>query len=140
MADTTVISNKDDLVAACSSVDENPLNEPSIEVLYDIWSDYLEEHSSAHIILVPEWFSEKEFGIRRPFVFADIEHDDESSGAILFSSAEMVDISVVENDAYAFVSLSDTTETLDISDDDDYIDEAGKIWIPRSLMTLFEHE
>ncbi len=139
MAETLLIESRDDFIEVCGEQDENPLSEVSRGALYDIWEDYREENPDAHVVLVPEWFSEKEFDIRRPFLFVDIEHDDSSSGAILFSSTQMVDISIPENDAYEFVPLEDTLDVLDISEDDDYIDDAGKVWIPRSLMTIFEH-
>ena len=33
-----------------------------------------------------------------------------------------------------------TVEKLDISGTDDYIEDAGKVWIPRSLMTVIEYD
>ena len=139
MVDSNPVKSKEHFVEVCSTVEENSLNSSQLEELYDVWTEYYQTHDDSVLVLVPDWFSENEFNSgRRPYFFATIEHDDPSSGAILFSNANLLNISVVENKVLAEVSIEQSIEQLDISKDDDYIDEAGKVWIPRSLMTVFE--
>lgn len=141
MADTTSVSSESEFVTAVGDAEESELTETAREVLYEIWQDFSDEHHpDAHVILIPDWFSEKELDARRPVLFGTIEHDDPDSGAVLFANVHIVDISTVENDAYAFVSLEDSVDELDISDEDEYIDEPGLFWVPRKLMSLYEHE
>ncbi len=139
MVESHPVNSKEQFTEVCSTVEENALNEAQLSELYDVWEEYSEEFGEAVLVLVPEWFSENEFNSgRRPYFFATVEHDDPSSGAVLFSNGQLVNISVVENQVLADVSIEQSIEQLDISKQDDYIDEPGKVWIPRSLMTVFE--
>lgn len=139
MVETVTIQGKDHFVTMASKEEENQLNNAQLEELFDVWQSYMDEYGERMLVLVPEWFSENEFnGGRRPYFFASVEHDDSSSGAILYSDAELVNISIVENQVLGDVTVTQSTEPLDISKTDDYIDEAGKVWIPRSLMTVFK--
>lgn len=147
MVDTIAVESEGDFIDVLSNEEECNLNEGQLSELWEVWNDYRsEKRAAAKLIMVPEWFSENEFNAgRRPFVFADVEHDDDSSGAVLWSSADLVDINVVENKVFSDLpidqgdlSIEESIAQLDISDDDDYIDEPGKIWIPRSLSTVVE--
>jgi len=141
MVDTTPVGDQTHFATVCTDLEASELNDAQCEELWDVWSEYVDAYGDTRLVLVPEWFSENEFGSRRPFVFASVEHDDPDSGAVLFSDAELVNISIVENTALTTtpqIGLEEATEQLDVSGDDDYIDEPGKVWIPRSLMTVFE--
>lgn len=139
MVDAIPVQSRDHFITVCGEQEEDFLNKAQRGELYDIWSQYTEENGDRVLFLVPEWFSENEFGARRPFIVASVEHDDPDSGAILFSDCQMVNISVVENEALGDLPASDSFDELDISPGDDYIDESGKTWVPRSLMTVFRH-
>ncbi|WP_153952896.1 hypothetical protein [Halosegnis longus] len=117
-----------------------PLTEDQTFDLWDLWRVRNTNGSSQLLLHIPGWFTQKEFNKRRPFAFVTVEHDDPDKGAVLFSDAWFVEISIFENDVYGHdkLSIDDTVERLDISDDDDYIDEAGKAWLPRSVFTAFK--
>lgn len=147
MVETIAVEDESHFIDELSEKEDCELNEAQISELWSLWNDYLsEKQAGAKLIMVPEWFSENEFEAgRRPYLFADVEHDDDSSGAVLWSSADLVDINVVENKVFSDLpidqgqlSIDESVEELDISAVDDYIDEPGKIWIPRSLGTVFE--
>ena len=138
MVDTIPVESADHFVTVCGEQEDNDLNASQCRELYELWERYSNERGECYLILVPEWFSSKEFGARRPYTFADVEHDDPSSGAVLFGDSQMVDISLVENESTDAVELDFAVEQLDISEDDDYIDEGGLVWIPRSLLTCFK--
>ncbi len=139
MVDSNPVKSEEHFIEVCSTVEEQNLNDAQLSELYELWTDYIDTFGDCMLVVVPEWFSENEFESgRRPFFFAQVEHDDPSSGAILFSSVDLLNISVVENQVFGDVSIDQSIEELDISQNDDYIDEPGKVWIPRSLMTVFE--
>jgi hypothetical protein len=140
MVDSTVVTDEDSFVAAFDGVEDNPLNTGQLEELWSLWTERVSMFGPCVIVLVPEWFAGEEFGARRPFLFAQVEHDDESSGAVLFSDAHEVDISVVEQQVTDQLDYDQTVDKLDISGTDDYIEDAGKVWIPRSLMTVIEYD
>lgn len=142
MVDSVPVSSRDHFVTVCGeqNEDEAILNNAQRGELYDIWLEYTNQNGERDLFMVPEWFSENEFGARRPFIIASVEHDDPDSGAILFSDCQMVNISVVENQALGKLKFEDSYDELDISDGDDYIDESSKTWVPRSLMTVFRKE
>lgn len=138
MVDSVPVQSRDHFVTVCGEQEEEALlNKAQRGELYDIWLQYVQENDERILFQVPEWFSENEFGARRPFIIASVEHDDPDSGAILFSDCQMVNISVVENEALAKLKFEDSYDELDISPGDDYIDESGKTWVPRSLMTVY---
>lgn len=139
MVTSTTVADVDAFVDELSGVEDNPLNTDQLEELWSLWTQRVELFGNCVLILVPEWFAGEEFGARRPFLFAQVEHDDESSGAVLFSDAHEVDISVVEQMVVDELDYDQTVEMLDITNTDDYIDEKGKVWIPRSLMTVLEY-
>lgn len=141
MVETITVSSREEFDEALRTSEENPLSETvHRNQCYDCWREHVDSVGERLCILIPEWFADSEIGIRRPIIFAEVEYDDPDSGAVLFSNMEMLNISVVENEALGDLGMSVATETLDISDEDDYIDEAGKMWVPRSLMEVFEHE
>lgn len=140
MVDTLSVSDLSQFSNALDGDEDIELETEGIVELWDIWSARVEAGHDDYLVAVPEWFSGQEFDKRRPFFFAQSEFDDPGKGAILWSDVRMIDISIIENGAFDRVSMDHTLELLDISGDDDYIDEAGKIWIPRSLMTVFEME
>jgi len=147
MVETIPVESELDFIDELSELEDCDLNDGQLSELWTLWSDYLvEKRPDANLVMVPEWFSENEFEAgRRPYLFATVEHDDESSGAVLWSNADLVDINVVENKVFSDLpidqselSVDESVEELDISAVDDYIDEPGKIWIPRSLATVLE--
>lgn len=139
MVDSIPTQSRDHFITVCGEQEEEILNKAQRGELYDIWDEYTNISGDRVLFMVPEWFSENEFGARRPFIIASVEHDDPDSGAILFSDCQMVNISVVENEALGKLKFEDSYDELDISPGDDYIDESGKTWVPRSLMTVFRH-
>lgn len=142
MVDSVPVQSRDHFVVVCGEQEDdeyNELNKAQLGELYDIWQEYVDNNGERVLFMVPGWFSENEFGARRPYLIATVGHDDPSSGAILFEDVQMVNISVVENEALGKLKFEDSYDELDISDGDDYIDESGKTWVPRSLMTVFAH-
>jgi hypothetical protein len=67
-----------------------------------------------------------------------VEFDNSEKKAVLFDDVRMIDVNVVENPIWDDVTLTETLTVLDITDTNDYVDEQGKIWIPRSLMTVLK--
>ena len=151
MVDTIPVQSKEHFVTVFDEEtddDEHNLNDEQLAELYESWSDFKSEYGDDYkLVVVPDWFSESDFESgRRPFIFANVEHDDPSSGAVLWSDAQLLDPSVVENTMFSQipidqsgggVDIANVTDELDISDTDDYIDESGKAWVPRSLATVF---
>lgn len=126
-----------------SSIDEPELTAEQMVELWDIWEDFRinwETHSTTYLVAVPQWYMLEEIGIRRPFLFAETEYDNFSKDAVLWGNTQLIDISIVENAVFDQVSLEETVEELDVSADNDYIDESGKMWIPRKLMTTFRRD
>lgn len=138
MGEKIKIGSREDLIDAVAGDNDNRLDEDAVGELYDIWAFRAGNGSPGVLVTVPGWFSSNEFDNRRPAFFAEVEHDDDSKGAILFSEGRLVDVSIIENGIWDQVTISETLEMLDISDENDYIDEPGKIWIPRSLSTVYE--
>lgn len=139
MVDSITISSEDEFIDAVAGVDEDPFDRDEERAeCYKLWTQFVDEKGPYVLVMLPNWFADNEFGIRRPVLFAIVEHDDSDSGAVLFSNAEMVNISVIDNLALDKLGMDAAFDELDISDDDDYIDESGKMWIPRSLMQIFE--
>lgn len=123
-----------------STVEDPSLDAAQIVELWDIWDTFRSEYpseSTQYLVAVPQWYMLDEVGIRRPFFFAETEYDDFSKDAVLWGDTYLIDISIIENTAFNAVSIDETVNELDVSDDNDYIDESGKIWIPRKLMTTF---
>lgn len=118
--------------------DEIPLSKAGADELWDIW-EYRHRYGGEddYLIIIPAWMSQKDFGMERPFIFAGVEYDNEDKGAVLFRDARMVDPSIVENQVWSAVELSDVLDKVDISDSD-YVDDPGKCWIGRSAMSVFE--
>ncbi len=140
MVETETVASKEEFVSLLADDENDPLSaDAHRESCYDVWRKHVDDVGDRLLVLIPEWFSGKELDARRPVLFATVEHDDPDSGAVLFSDTEMLHISVVENQALGELGLPVATEELDISEDDDYIDDPGLIWIPRSQMTVFEH-
>lgn len=141
MVDTKTVSGRREFVDAIETNEDLRLSKDGAEELWRVWTFRHENGATDDVLVgVPEWFADNEIGMKRPFFFASVEHDDPDKGAVLFSDARLVDISIIENQVWDDVTVTETLETLDISDEDDYIDEKGKIWIPRSLMSIFERE
>lgn len=138
MAETVVVSSGDELAEALTTLDNNPLDSGGANELWDIWTDWTEAGHDHHLLHIPGWFSDNELDARRPFLFVKIEYDDDSKGTVLFDDCRIVDISIVENKVWDKVSMTQTLEMLDISEDDDHLDDPGMIWIPRSIYTMFE--
>lgn len=139
MADVTEVGSQDEFVQEIVSVEDLNLSDAGAEELWRVWKFRYENGAEDDVLVaLPSWFAQDEFDKNRPYFFAQIEHDDPDSGAILFKDARLIDINVVENEIWDEVTISETLEVLDISDENDYIDEKGKIWTPRSLMYIFE--
>jgi hypothetical protein len=111
------------------------LDSESVDDLWDIVVAYCDQESDGYLLLLPEWFTQKEFDFRRPFMIGQIEFDRDDKGAVLFSDTHIIDVSIVENGVWDVAEYDETIEQLDISDEDDHIDEPGLVWIPRTLMT-----
>lgn len=139
MADTTQVSSKDDFVQSIVSHDDLDMTDDGAAELWRIWTERYENGADEDVLVaLPSWFAQDEFGRNRPYFFAQIEHDDPDSGAILFSDARQIDINVIENGIWDQVTMTKALDVLDVSGDNDYIDESGKVWTPRSLMHIFE--
>lgn len=143
MVQTHSISSESEFISYATALSELDLTEPQAAELWELWEAYDTSFTPAKLIVIPEWFAESEFNARRPLIVARVEYDDASSNAVLFSQAQLIDISFVENEVLTQagdVSVTRAVEQLDISETNDYIDEPGKVWIPRSQMTVFEKQ
>ena len=138
MVETEAVDGESMFTTAVVGLEDVSLSESQAEQLWSLWQQRESMFGACKLIVVPEWFASDEFGARRPLLFGIVEHDDPDSGAVLFSDLYMVDISIVENEVVDQVDFDQAVDKLDITASDDYIDEAGKAWIPRSLMTVFE--
>jgi len=147
MVDAYTVDGPAEFAETATDLDmnQNQLSGDQFTDLWDLWDLRTEMFGPCSLVVVQEWFASDEFGALRPFVFAQVEHDDPSSGAVLFVDAQLIDISIVRGGHVDAIADPDTELTfgrvvteLDISSTDDYIDESGKAWIPRSLMTVFQ--
>lgn len=109
--------------------------------LWQIWSERFESGNDNELLVVlPPWYARDELDRSWPYLFAESEFDNAEKKAVLFDNARMVNINIVENEIWSRVTMTEAIEPVDITDDNDYIDEKGKLWIPRSLMTVFQRE
>lgn len=139
MADTTKVSTRQEFVQDIVADDDLDLTKDGAEELWTVWTERYENGADDDVLVaLPSWFAQDEFGRNRPYFFASIEHDDPDSGAILFSDARQIDINIIENGIWSEVTMTETLDVLDVSDENDYIDEQGKVWTPRSLMHIYE--
>jgi len=137
---TTAVSGPAELLAVFED-DEDidyELDSEAASSLWAIWDMFVEAHPRVdRICYIHEWFSMKELDARRPLLFARTEYDSSDKGAVLLGDVHIINISVVENHADTYFDIDMMVEELDISADDDYINESGKIWIPRTLTQSF---
>lgn len=139
MANTIPVATEDDFVSSIVSQEDLDLTDDGASELWSLWTERYENGAEDDVLVaVPSWFAQKEFDRNRPYFFAQIEHDDPDKGAILFTGARQIDINVIENEIWDQVTMTEALDVLDISDEDDYIDERGKLWSPRSLMHVYE--
>jgi hypothetical protein len=139
MADTIVVHNERELIDELVEHDDFNFDSSDVRELWRIWTERYENGADdEYLIGIPGWFARKEFDAGdHPLFFAEIEHDG-SDNAILFTNLRRLDANVIVNSIWDDVTMSESLTVVDISDDDDYIDERGKAWIPRSLATVFE--
>ena len=139
MAETTSVSSRDEFVQKSVADDDLDLTDDGAAELWRIWTERYENGAEDDVLVaLPSWFAQDEFGRNRPYFFAKIEHDDPDSGAILFSGARQIDVNVIENEIWDQVTMTKALDVLDVTEDNEYIDERGKVWTPRSLMHIFE--
>lgn len=146
MVDTISVQSVDEFAQQLQDVEANTLDEAGARDLYEAWSELnsgLTDNDK--LLVVEDWLTGEELGRRRPYMLGRVEYDDASKGAVLFTNLRTVDVSIFENhvlDDFLEMdqsrSMEDVLEEVDISDDNDYIDEAGLMWVPRSQMTVFE--
>lgn len=138
MADTTSVADEEELREAIASNEELQLKPGAPEELWKVWEERRENGNTDEVVIaVPGWYAENEFDKRRPLMFGEIEYDEQGKGAVLFSELQFIDQNILNNQVFHVVSMDDVTDVVDISDSNDYIDEAGKSWIPRTLMTIY---
>lgn len=98
------------------------------------------------LVYAEPWVTQQGIGAERPFLLADVEHDDPSSGAILFDNVRTMEIGSVrsqKSDRFSFERIvendhaSEADGYIDISPDDDYIDDPRMMWVPREYSTIF---
>lgn len=118
--------------------DDIPLSKEGSDELWNIW-EYRHKYGGDddYLIIIPKWIAENDYGRQWPYMFGGVEYDDESKGAVLFRDLRMIDPSIVENQVWSQVELTDVLEKVDLSDTE-HIDDPGKAWIARSQMTVFE--
>src|SRR6056297_667653 len=123
MAETTNVSSCDEFVQKSVADDDLDLTDDGAAELWRVWTERYENGAKDDVLVaLPSWFAQDEFGRNRPYFFASIEHDDPDKGAIVFTDARQIDINVIENEIWDKVTMTETLDVLDISDDDDYID------------------
>lgn len=139
--DIRTVSSEDEFVDAITDTPAKVSADAASE-LWDVWTFRVENGSDDVLVAVKEWFSRDEFGARRPVFFAQVEFDSPEKDAVLYDDIRLVDISVLENQIWDKVTITETLDTLDVTDDPDaYVDEKGMDWIPRSLtVDVFERE
>jgi hypothetical protein len=139
--DTVEVTDAAELANVATNDDNLDMIQSQYEELWDIWYTTCEEFGDCKLITIPDWLAKDSFGERRPILVGNIEHDDEEKGAVLFRNLRKINISIVENRALTEVTgiePEDLAEPVDISDDNDYVEEAGLSWIPRSEMCVYE--
>lgn len=146
MVDSKTVADGDSFTAQMLDATES-LSPTGIRQVWDYWELLRDEQepfaSTDHVLLVVEpWLIAEELGIKRPLLLGTIEHDDESKGAILFDDLHTLDISIFENEVWGEdpVEMADVLEPVDISDSNEYIDDPGMMWLPRSQITAIELE
>lgn len=149
MVDTISVDSVESFVDELRTCDANTLDEAGSENLYEFWSDITGGITTPNekLIVVEDWLTCEKLGRRRPFLLGTVEYDDSSKGAVLFSNLRTIDVSIFENHVLEdFLEMEsertpeDVLEPVDISPDSDYVDDPGLLWIPRSEMTVYEHE
>lgn len=139
MAETIPVATEDEFVQEIASISDLDLSDGGAHELWSVWTERYDNGAEDDVLVaLPSWFAQDEFGRNRPYFFASIEHDDPDKGAILFTDARQIDINVIENQIWSRVTMTETLDVLDISDGNEYIDETGKVWSPRSLIYVFE--
>lgn len=138
MADITTVDSKDDFVQEIVSDEDLDITDDGAAELWRVWQ-YRYNNGAEDDVLValPGWFAQDEFGKNRPYFFAKVERDEDDSGAVLFKDARLIDVNIIENGIWDEVTITETLTLLDVTGDNDYIDEKGKVWTPRSLMSIF---
>lgn len=135
--ETVSVSGRREFIDEVSERDL-PISKEGADELWSIW-EYRHRHGADedYLIFIPKWMAESDFERQWPYLFAAVEYDDESKGAVLFRDARMISPSIVENQVWSEVSISDVLERVDLSDTD-FVDEPGKTWISREHSTVFE--
>jgi len=141
--DTIDAASADDLVDALVDTDavDPDFDATTIREAFRVWEAFrADRHSDAHIVVIPDWFARKEFDdATTPLLFGTVGYDNEDKGAVLFEDLHTVDTNICVNQAFDIVTLDETVRELDISEGDEYIDDAGKDWLPRNLITVVRH-
>lgn len=135
--ETVSISGRRDFIDEIKDRDL-PISKSGADELFRIW-EYRYRHGADedYLIFIPKWMAKSDFDKEWPYLFAAVEFDDDSKGAVLFRDARMIDPSIVENEVWSQVSLSDVLDRVDLSDTD-FVDDPGKTWISREHSTVFE--
>lgn len=103
------------------------------KALYHFW----QQSDQAVALVLDDWVTKDDLNMRRPYLLGTVERNDQDSGAVLFSDLLTLDTGTIENKNYDRFDFGETTEDLDISDESDYIDDAGKMWAPRGCADAF---
>lgn len=138
--DTIPVENESEFVNFFDHDRENELGDEQAESLWQLWESVQDADNNVLLVQMAEWVSKDKLGARRPFLFAEVEYDNDNKGAVLFSETEAVNISIVENSAADQALEEDGIEISTDVDrtDTDFVDEQGLIWVPRSEMTVYE--
>jgi len=136
-------ASPEDLVAVLTDTDGvDPEFDPTtVREAYRVWTAFRAEvASNARLIVLPAWFARKEFDdATTPLLVGSVAYDDADKGAVLFDTLHTIDTNICVNEAFDIVELEETVRELDVSDEDDYIDESGKDWLPRNLATMVRY-
>ena len=138
MVDKKIVSNPDEFVEEAVPNEDLDLSDEGARELWRVWTFRYQNGAEDDVLVaLPSWFAGNEFDKRWPYFFAQVEYDEEEKDAVLFSDARLIDVNVIENEIWDQVTITDTLEVIDQTDND-HIDEQGLIWIPRSLLEVFD--
>lgn len=139
MVDTVTVDNEEEFVREIVGNDDLETTDAGAKELWRIWSFRHDNGATDDVLVaIPGWYAQDELGKRHPFLFAQVEHDDPDKGAVLFDDARVIDVNIVENELWDDVTISKTLDVVDLTEKSEYVDERGLIWIPRTLMTVYE--
>lgn len=137
--ETISVSGRREFIDEVTDPDRDlPISKEGADELWRVWEYRYKNGADEYLVFMPKWMAQQDFGKQWPYMFAQVELDKEDKGAILFRDCRIIDPSIMENQVWSKVNMSDVVEKLDISETSDFVDDPGKTWVARTKGAVFE--